>query len=505
MTKTTTTEYTPEFFELMNKWMNEKKEEFKEEPKETPETKPKTEQKPLPQIFIKRGGRNNEVVGIRAIMAADYLTKVNRLFYAVAPNAERGTYYKYNNKKGLYEPTSEVDIEEIVMELLRSYNELDIVTSKNRKEIIELMRPSIPRINYTEFNADENIINFKNGILKLDSLMLEPHSPEYFTTIQIPVNWNPAAKDTPVFDAYMDTLTALHDDAEDVKKFLLEVIGVVLSNVPGWKYKTSLLMFGKGNTGKSQLRNLICELISPNNTATIELDELESERGPSKAFNKRLVGSPDMKFGTVSQMSKFKDIVGGDPVGIRWLYKEPFDAKLNCVFWNVSNTLPLFGGDKGKHVYERIIPVRCDNVIPEDKRDPEIYEKMLAEGEGIVYKAIFEMFNTVHKGYKYSIPESSLRETECYKRNNNICIEFYEEFCKFDDDETPTLHTEAEVRRTFAGWAKLNYGSVPKKDEFERTLREYLNITDKELHLRTKSMRMYCFTVRDDAFAEYAR
>ncbi len=497
MNKTTNTEFTPEFFELLGKFLeNSKKPDEIQGNNETP--------KPLAKLFIKRGGPHNEVTGIRAIMAADYLVSKNKFFYAVAPNSEHGTYYLYNNEKGVYEPTSEVAIEAMVTEFLRSYNEVDIMTSRNRKEIIELMRPSVPRVNYTEFNTDENIINFKNGILKLDEWELVPHSPEYFSTIQIPVNWNPEALATPVFDKYMNTLTALHDDAPAVKQLLMETIGVVISNIPGWKYKTSLLMFGKGNTGKSQLRKLVCDLIGSDNAATIELDELESERGPSKAFNKRLVGSPDMKFGTVSQMSKFKDIVGGDPVGIRWLYKEPFDAELNCVFWNISNTLPLFGGDKGKHVYERIIPVRCDNVIPEEKRDPEIYEKMLAEGEGIVYKAVFALIDTIRRGYKYTIPLSSKAETEGYKRSNNICIEFYDEFCTFDEEETPVMHTEAEVRRTFAGWAKLNYGSVPKKDEFERTLKEYLNISDDELHIRTKSMRSYCFTVSDEAFREYA-
>jgi len=42
-----------------------------------------------------------------------------------------------------------------------------------------------------KLNADENIINFQNGLLYLDTLELKEHSPKIYSTIQIPCNWNP--------------------------------------------------------------------------------------------------------------------------------------------------------------------------------------------------------------------------------------------------------------------------------------------------------------------------
>ena len=39
-----------------------------------------------------------------------------------------------------------------------------------------------------ELNADEGIINFQNGILRLADMALLPHSPEVLSTIRYPVS-----------------------------------------------------------------------------------------------------------------------------------------------------------------------------------------------------------------------------------------------------------------------------------------------------------------------------
>ncbi|MCK5231354.1 MAG: hypothetical protein KAR13_13865, partial [Desulfobulbaceae bacterium] len=45
-----------------------------------------------------------------------------------------------------------------------------------------------------EFNTTKNLINCKNGMLDIKTWELLPHSPEYYSTIQMPVNYDPDAK-----------------------------------------------------------------------------------------------------------------------------------------------------------------------------------------------------------------------------------------------------------------------------------------------------------------------
>ena len=78
-------------------------------------------------------------------------------------------------------------------------------------------------------NADEDIINFQNGILKITATDTEliPHSADILSTIQLPCEWSDEDIDTPVFDSYMDTIT---NGDEMVKQLLMEFIGVCISN-----------------------------------------------------------------------------------------------------------------------------------------------------------------------------------------------------------------------------------------------------------------------------------
>ena len=64
-----------------------------------------------------------------------------------------------------------------------------------------------------------------------------------------------------LFVLFRCLLSGTEKDRNDIKTVLLEVIGVVLSNIPGYKFKKALLVYGKGNTGKTQIRNLAISLV----------------------------------------------------------------------------------------------------------------------------------------------------------------------------------------------------------------------------------------------------
>ncbi|MCP1110327.1 hypothetical protein [Ohessyouella blattaphilus] len=48
------------------------------------------------------------------------------------------------------------------------------------------------------------------------------------------------------------------------------------------------------------------------------------------------------------------------------------------------NNLPSFTDDKGGHIFERLIIMPCEHVIPTDKRDSFILDKMLKEKSAIL-------------------------------------------------------------------------------------------------------------------------
>ena len=147
------------------------------------------------------------------------------------------------------------------------------------------------KIEANRLNADSNIINFANGLLHLDTLTLHPHTPAIYSTIQIPCSWNPQALSSPVFNNFLHTLS---NGDKSVKKLLWEYIGYAVSNIPGYKCKQALILYGAGNTGKSQYLSLLEKLIGPENYCSMSLQQLEMRFGTSALWGKRLAGNADM-------------------------------------------------------------------------------------------------------------------------------------------------------------------------------------------------------------------
>lgn len=102
-------------------------------------------------------------------------------------------------------------------------NELLLTTPKNRYATIE------------DFNGSEDCINFKDGIFNIKTKEFKPHTPDYKSIIQINANYNDIENDTncPVFDNYLDTLC---DNDKNYKKILLQILGLVISNIPRLLY-----------------------------------------------------------------------------------------------------------------------------------------------------------------------------------------------------------------------------------------------------------------------------
>lgn len=444
-----------------------------------------------------------KVTGIKASLIAEEIAANNIFLYATAPNGSRGTLYRY--EQGVYTQIEEKELNRIVYDFIADLDAETMLRPSKIQQVVDLIKIKINTVYYDELNSNIDIINFRNGILKLDTMTLIEHSPDILSTIQIPTNWNPDAAETPVFDYFMDSLTTGIKDAEDVKKLLLQFIGIVISNVPGYKYKTSLLLYGPGGTGKTQYRNLISKLIGEHNTQQMELRDLDRDFVTGGLYGKRMFGSDDMSYAHSRDFSNFKSIVGGGQILISQKFKDSFTTILNGVFINCANDLPLFGGDKGEHVYKRIMPVLITNVVPPEKINRNILNDMMKEAEGICYKAVLALVDTIDRtknDYHVIIPESVKENWKAYQTANDLAVEFYQTFC-FPSDIEDTKYTEAQIRKCFKNWCKMNYNTVPQKDEFERSIAGYLKIGVSALKHRVAAGRYYNFDMMEDCYNDY--
>jgi len=305
------------------------------------------------------------------------------------------------------------------------------------------------------FNSDENIINFEDGIYDITKKVLLPHTPDCLSTIQIPAKYKEiqAADDNaPNFDNYINTLCNWD---KDVIEILMECVGLSISNVYGYRTKKVLFLVGDGNTGKSQIKSLVETMLGEDNFAAVDLKTLEKPFGISSIYGKRLIGSNDMSYQTISEMAVLKQVTGGDNVDIEFKFGGHLNYKYKGFSWFNCNKLPYFSGDRGDWVYERMMPIVCTNVIPKEKRDPYLLDKMLAEKNVILKRSLKALYNLIERDFQFKPTKEMQESLEKHKIKNNTLLSFIDECCV--DNSECRIKTERKMfYKCYDSWCKQN-------------------------------------------------
>lgn len=349
---------------------------------------------------------------------AQYISSTEHYFFLQSPGDTPISYWYVN---GVYRQINEREFCGRIKEYLAAIDEEKVEPALINKVYRLILTDLDNSVAPNQLNADSNIINFANGLLHLDTLALHPHTPDIYCTIQIPCGWNPQALSSPVFNDFLHTLSS---GDKSVKSLLWEYIGYAVSNIPGYRCKQALILYGPGNTGKSQYLSLLEKLVGRENYCSMTLQQLEMRFGTSALWGKRLAGNADMGSAKIDELEKFKAITGGDTIDYEFKGKDRFSAKYTGLLIFCCNNLPKFGGDRGEHVYDRMITLPCNNVVPFDQRDRNLIEKIYAEREAIIYHSVIALKKLIKRGGYFDVPEVCQKAREEYKTSNDNVRQF---------------------------------------------------------------------------------
>ena len=436
--------------------------------------------------------RFNEMTG-EAYIVVPLLAKHVRehlQYILVRDNGKQGLL-KYVYEDGCYRLYSNDMLMGVIKQFIAEYGE-ELVKMSKVTEALQHITTDLNYVSQDELDANENLINFSNGLLHVTEtdINLIPHTHSVYSTIQIPCMWTGKPEPTPVFDAYIRTLT---NGDENLIRLLLEFIGVCISNVKGWRLKMSLFLVGDGDTGKSQLKSLVERLLGKGNFIGIDLKEIEARFGTGAIYGTRLAGSSDMSFLSVDELKTFKKITGGDSLYAEFKGQQAFEFTYNGLLWFCMNRLPKFGGDNGQWVYDRIMVINCPNVIPKDKQDKQLLDKMYAERNGIVYKAIIALQTVMRNGFRFSEPESVKAARDQYMAENSTVVTFFEEcMCPWPQGRINHHCTTGRIYRVYQAWCRDNNNGFAKTaKEFRQELAEHLGASFSEISTRQNGNTYY--------------
>jgi len=453
--------------------------------------------------FIKFNEQTGEVY-VSVPLLAKYVREHLR-YVLVRDNGKQGLM-KYVYENGCYRLYADNMLMGIIKQYIADYDE-ELVKMGKVSETLQHIITDLNYVSQEELNANEDLINFSNGLLHItaNNVTLAPHSPDILSTIQIPCSWTGRETPTPVFDGYMHTLT---NGDKAIEQLLLEFIGVCISNIKGWRMKKALFLVGDGDTGKSQLKSLVERLLGKGNFIGIDLKEIEARFGTGAIYGTRLAGSSDMSFLSVDELKTFKKITGGDSLYAEFKGQQAFEFTYNGLLWFCMNRLPKFGGDDGKWVYDRIMVVRCPNVIPKDKQDKTLLDKMYAERDGIVFKAIKALQQVITNGYRFSEPDSVSLAREKYMSDNNTVVSFFEEcMCEWPDGKINKHCTTGRIYKVYQGWCRENNNGFAKTaKEFREAIASHLGADYSTITTRQNGNTYYKdYSLTSEAKEQFSR
>ncbi|SES90962.1 putative DNA primase/helicase [Methanococcoides vulcani] len=231
----------------------------------------------------------DEAIDIKAV-ADDILSHIRVLHIQ-----ETGETLYY--KDGRYVKSGEWIIRREIQRLIGSYAD-----EKTKRDIISYICDET-RISRDDLDCDPDVINLENVLYDVKTGEFREHSPEFLSTIQIPVVYVPGMS-CPLI---MKTLTELLPP-EDLQ-ICLEFLGYCLT--PKTNMKKALMLLGLENTGKSVLMDLATYFLGVDNTSRISLQKMSYDKYATSRFDGTLLNCySDIDWKKTSSLSVFKEVTG---------------------------------------------------------------------------------------------------------------------------------------------------------------------------------------------------
>ena len=290
-----------------------------------------------------------------------------------------------------------------------------------------------------DLDADENLVNFQNGMLNLETGELLPHSPKYLSSIQIPCNWD-TSKDSSepiIFMKYLKKLTDGLPDQEQIISMILQYCGACIANVPVYRTKGALIFKGKSNAGKSQIYQLMFNLLGNRNAVPSELSDLSVNRfSKVSLYNKRLTGHPDMPHDiSIDSADVFRMLTGGDIIYAEQKHKGVISFTYKGGMLYCCNSCPKFK-DYDEALRNRLYIVPCENVVSDTEKDLHIQDKFREEYPAIVKLMLRELLKLKKNNWELYKGGTITAGRDKYERDIDNISEFIElAVCTTDVDQ----------------------------------------------------------------------
>lgn len=292
-----------------------------------------------------------------------------------------------------------------------------------RSEVLKYLEVTTPR---NEAPSDAKYIAFRNGVLNIRTMELQPSSPDYVITNIIPWDYN-----TEAYDELTDhTLNKIACGDESIRNILEECIGYCFFREN--ELSKSFILTGQGSNGKSTFLDLVEWVLGRDNYVSLDLDELSEKFSTSSMFGKLANIGDDIsdEFLQGKAISQFKKIVSGNDIKGENKGQDVFFFKPTVKLLFSANEIPRVRNKGFEAIKRRLVIIPFNAKF--SKNDPDYNSRIKWDlqtqqvAEYLIQIGI-KGLQRVLQNQGFTESTAVQKEIESFERDNNPLLLFLDE------------------------------------------------------------------------------
>lgn len=264
-------------------------------------------------------------------------------------------------------------------------------------------------------------VNLLNGVVDLPTGNIRPHSEFWYSPVQIPIIYDPAAQ-CPIWDSFLQQLFP-----PTYFPFIHEVIGSLMT--PTNFQQVCLWLKGEGSNGKSTFVRAVANFVGQDNYRTFRIAELDhGVFVAAQLAGRLLVADTDTKKVVLKSTDTFKKYISGEDIMAQHKHQQlftyrPFGKMIFCGNHEIE------AEDKSWGFRRRILTVPFTRTFsPGQVEQDDLLDRLKDPSElsGLLNKAILG-WRSLQQSRKFTLPAEVSAATESTQARNSNFIQFQEE------------------------------------------------------------------------------
>jgi len=386
--------------------------------------------------------------------------------------------YRYNGK--CYDLISDTDLDAMFLDFCIKYGITKAWPKVNMTIRAFLVYPGKTKID--KMNDYENLICLNNGILNIHTKEFIPHSKDYYFDSFVKIDYDPEAKECPVFVDYLNN--TFNGDKETIAN-IIRLGGYLLDT--SCAAERMFIFDGGGANGKSVLINTFQLMFSEDQITPLSLDVMASN-----SFSKELLIKSRVNFCAEQKKGfldseELKKIITGDKIEINRKFKIALSFTPKTKIVVACNGMPTFK-DTTHAIYRRLLIIRFKNRYlsaqdyyklndPKSSnayiQDKQLFPKIKKEISAILNLFISGLIDLRKNDYQFMDSSDSQKAMTEYKKDSDTAREFLEDNYELDDNGSISI---SEIYEHYREWYRRNvqdYGTMKfRKNEMAKRIKD---------------------------------